>query len=142
MQKQDLIDHIHDEIGYNYRMNNLSAAVGCAQLENIKKIIIAKRKNYLWYQNAFKNLQYIKILKEPKLSKTNYWLITAVLKNYKIKNNLLKKLKKEGYGLRTTWRPLHSLKIYKNCPRDTMKNSNDFFRKAINLPSSPKLNFS
>ncbi len=141
-KKQDLIDHIHDEIGYNYRMNNLSAAVGCAQLENIKKIIIAKRKNYLWYQNAFKNLHYIKILKEPKLSKTNYWLITAVLKNYKIKNNLLKKLKKEGYGLRTTWRPLHSLKIYKNCPRDTMKNSNDFFRKAINLPSSPKLNFS
>ena len=107
-KKQDLIDHIHDEIGYNYRMNNLSAAVGCAQLENIKKIIIAKRKNYLWYQNAFKNLQYIKILKEPKFSKTNYWLITAVLKNYKIKNNLLKKLKKEGYGLRTTWRPLHS----------------------------------
>ncbi len=141
-KKQDLIDHIHDEIGYNYRMNNLSAAVGCAQLENIKKIIIAKRKNYLWYQNAFKNLQYIKILKEPKFSKTNYWLITAVLKNYRIKNNLLKKLKKEGYGLRTTWRPLHSLKIYKNCPRDTMKNSNDFFRKAINLPSSPKLNFS
>ena len=68
-KKQDLIDHIHDEIGYNYRMNNLSAAVGCAQLENIKKIIIAKRKNYLWYQNAFKNLQYIKILKEPKFPK-------------------------------------------------------------------------
>ena len=141
-KKQDLVDHIHDDIGYNYRMNNLSAAVGCAQMENIKKIIKAKRKNYLWYRKAFKKLEYVQILKEPKLSKTNYWLITAVLKKHKIKNKVLKKLKREGYGLRTTWRPLHSLKIYKNCPRDKMENSNDFFKRAINFPSSPKLNYS
>ena len=141
-KKQDLVDHIHDDIGYNYRMNNLSAALGCAQMENIKKIIKAKRKNYLWYRKAFKKLKYIQILKEPKLSKTNYWLITAVLKNHKIKNKVLKKLKREGYGLRTTWRPLHSLKIYKNCPRDKMENSNDFFKRTINFPSSPKLNYS
>ena len=141
-KKQDLIDHIHDDIGYNYRMNNLSAAVGCAQMENIKKIIKAKRKNYLWYRKAFEKLKYVQILKEPKLSKTNYWLITAVLKNHKIKNKVLKKLKREGYGLRTTWRPLHSLEIYKNCPRDKMENSNDFFKRTINFPSSPKLNYS
>ena len=141
-KKQDLVDHIHDDIGYNYRMNNLSAALGCAQMENIKKIIKAKRKNYLWYRKAFEKLKYVQILKEPKLSKTNYWLITAVLKNHKIKNKVLKKLKREGYGLRTTWRPLHSLKIYKNCPRDKMENSNDFFKRTINFPSSPKLNYS
>ena len=52
-------------------MNNLSAAVGCAQMENIKKIIKAKRKNYLWYRKAFEKLKYVQILKEPKLSKTN-----------------------------------------------------------------------
>ena len=58
-----------------------------------------------------------------------------------VKNKVLKKLKREGYGLRTTWRPLHSLEIYKNCPRDKMENSNDFFKRAINFPSSPKLNY-
>ena len=140
-KKQDLLDHIHDDIGYNYRMNNLSAALGCAQLENINKILRAKRKNFQWYFDTFKNFNHIKILREPKFSKTNYWLITAVLKNYKLKNRILKKLKPQGYGLRTTWRPLHTLKIFKNCPRDTMSNSNEFFKKTINLPSSPILNY-
>ena len=140
-KKNSLYDHVHDEIGYNYRMNNLSAAVGCAQIENIKKILLAKRKNFKWYQKIFKRLKYVKILKEPKFSKTNYWLITAILENKNIKNKLLKKLKPKGYGLRTTWRPLHSLKIFKHCPKDTMKNSNNFFEVAINFPSSPKINY-
>ena len=140
-KKQDLLDHIHDDIGYNYRMNNLSAALGCAQLENVKKILQAKRRNFQWYFDTFKNFDHIKILKEPKFSKTNYWLITAVLNNYKLKNRLLKKLKPQGYGLRTTWRPLHTLKIFKNCPRDEMQNSNEFFKRTINFPSSPILNY-
>ena len=136
-----VVDHVHDEIGYNYRMNNLSAAVGCAQIENIKRILKAKRANFKWYKQLFNKINYLKILEEPKHSKTNYWLITAVLKNLKLKNILLKNLKSKGYGLRTTWRPLHSLKIFKSCPRDNMKNSNDFFKKAINFPSSPKINY-
>ena len=53
-------------------MNNLSAAVGCAQIEKIKSNIESKRKNYLWYKKAFKNISGIKILKEPKYSNTNY----------------------------------------------------------------------
>ncbi len=136
-----IVDHVHDEIGYNYRMNNLSAAVGCAQIENIKKILIAKRANFKWYKKLFNKVNYLKIMEEPKNSKTNYWLITAILENTKLKNALLKSLKSKGYGLRTTWRPLHSLKIFKACPRDNMKNSNDFFKKAINFPSSPRINY-
>jgi perosamine synthetase len=137
----DWYDHKHDEIGYNYRMNNLSAAVGCAQIEKIKTILKAKRKNFSWYEKAFKNLSGIKILKEPKYSNTNYWLITGYLKNYKLKNKLLKTFKTKGFGFRTTWRPLHSLKIFKNCPKDSMSVSNDFFKKAISFPSGPKINF-
>lgn len=140
-KKPSLFDHDHDEIGYNYRMNNLSAAVGCAQLENINNILKAKRSNFKWYKKILKKISYIKILQEPKFSKTNYWLITAVLKDKKLKNILLKSLKEKGFGLRTTWRPLHTLKIFKNCPRDNIKVSNDFFKKTINFPSSPKLNY-
>ena len=136
---QDLYDHVHDEIGFNYRMNNLSAAVGCAQIENIKKIIKAKRKNFQFYESAFKKNTIIKIHKEPKESSSNYWLITAALNDFKLKNILLKYFKQRGYGFRTTWRPLHSLKIFKNCPRDNMNVSNEVFKKTINLPSSPQI---
>ena len=81
-------DHIHDDIGFNYRMTNLSAAVGCAQMENLKNILKAKRKNYETYKNLFKNEDDVEILKEPKNSKTNYWLIIGLVK----KNNLKKKI--------------------------------------------------
>ena len=117
-------DSAHDRIGFNYRMSNLSAALGCAQLENLAKILKAKRKNFFLYEKKFKNNKSISILKEPRYSKTNYWLITAKLKNLKDKNFILKSLRSKGYGLRSVWRPLHSLKIYKKFPRDNMKNSN------------------
>lgn len=134
-------DHKHDQVGYNYRMNNLSAAVGCAQVENIINILKAKRKNFEWYEFAFKELDEIKILKEPKYSRCNYWLITGILKNHKFKNRLLKIMKSKNFGFRTTWRPLHTLKIFRDCPKDDMKISNDVFKKTINFPSSPIINY-
>ena len=81
-------DHIHDHIGFNYRMTNLSAAVGCAQMENLKKILLAKRKNFKVYEKLFKKNSDISILKEPNFSKTNYWLIIGLVKNYKFKKKL------------------------------------------------------
>lgn len=134
-------DHIHDEIGFNYRMTNLSAAVGCAQMENLKKILKAKRKNYETYKNLFENENEIEILKEPRDSKTNYWLIIGLVKKNNLKKKIIKFYKKKGYGLRSTWRPLHSLKIFKLYPRDNIKNANVFFNRAINLPSSPIINY-
>merc|ERR1712127_246636 len=106
----------------NYRMTNLSAAVGCAQLEKINIILKAKRDNYKLYSNIFKNNDQIKILDEPKFSKTNYWLIIAILKNNKLKKELMNALTKEGIKFRSLWRPLHTLKIFKDCPRDKLEN--------------------
>jgi perosamine synthetase len=134
-----IIDSAHDRIGFNNRMSNLSAAVGCAQLENINKIIKAKRQNFILYKNAFKGSNLISIFQEPKHSKTNYWLITAKLKNVIEKNIILKSLKAKGYGLRSVWRPIHSLKAYNKFPRDNMNNSNFVFKTTINLPSSSKI---
>ena len=133
-------DHLHDHIGFNYRMVNLSAAVGCAQMENLNKIIKAKRQNYKNYTKIFKNFDEIKILKEPKNSKINYWLIIAFFKSKSLKNKFINILNKKGFDLRYTWRPLHSLKIFKDCPSDNMENSMNFFNKSVNLPSSPILN--
>ena len=61
------LDHYHDEIGYNYRMTNLSAAVGCGQLEKIKKILKSKTKNFQWYENNFKEFKCMKILREQNM---------------------------------------------------------------------------
>ena len=130
------IDNAHDKIGFNYRMSNLSAALGCAQLENLKKILTAKRKNYLLYKKAFKENNSISIMQEPKFSKTNYWMVTAKLKNLNDKNFLLRSLRSKGFGFRSVWRPIHCLKIYNKCPRDNMSNSNLIFNITINLPSS------
>lgn len=133
-------DHMHDQVGFNYRMSNLSAAVGCAQLENINKIIKAKRKNFTDYYKIFKKYKDINIIKEPPKSKINYWLITAVFENVSLRNKFIEALNKKGFEFRYTWKPLHLLKIFKNCPSDNMDNSNRFYKHAVNLPSSPILN--
>lgn len=138
-KKNGLKEHNHDKIGFNYRMSNLSAAVGCAQLENLSKILKAKRENYKLYSNELKKFNFLKILKEPKNSLSNYWLIIAQFQNKKIKYLVFKKLKSKGFICRSIWRPLHYLKIFNNCSRDKLNNTDDIFSKSLNLPSSPSI---
>ena len=109
-------------------------------LENISKIINAKKKNFNDYYKIFNGYKEIKIIKEPNFSKTNYWLITAVFKNKNLRNEFTNRLNKKGFGLRYTWRPLHSLGIFKSCPSDNMNNSDKIYDQAVTLPSSPILN--
>ena len=135
-------EYIHDEIGYNYRMTNLNAAIGCAQLENINRIISAKRKNFFLYKRLFKKNKDVQIIQEPNYSKTNYWLITLIIKkNKKLKNQVLKELNQSGFQGRSIWKPLHTLKIFEKCPRGKLKNTMDIYNRAINLPSSPIFNY-
>ena len=135
-------EYIHDEIGYNYRMTNLNAAIGCAQLENINRIISAKRKNFFLYKRLFKKNKDVQIIQEPNYSKTNYWLITLIIKkNKKLKNQVLRELNQSGFQGRSIWKPLHTLKIFEKCPRGKLKNTMDIYNRAINLPSSPILNY-
>ena len=133
-------EYIHDDVGYNYRMTNLNAAVGCAQIENIKKIIKAKRKNFISYNEIFKKYKDIKIFKEPKNSSCNYWLITILFKK-NIRNKILKLINQKGFNARAIWKPLHTLKIYKDCQRDKMTTTFDIYKNSINLPSSPIINY-
>ena len=135
-------EYIHDEIGYNYRMTNLNAAIGCAQLENINRIISAKRKNFFLYKRLFKKNKDVQIIQEPNYSKTNYWLITLIIKkNKKLKNQVLRELNQSGFQGRSIWKPLHTLKIFEKCPRGKLKNTMDIYNRAINLPSSPILSY-
>ena len=97
-------------------MNNLSAAVGCAKLENLTKIISAKRNNFKKYSKLLKNFNDVEIIMEPILQ--NQLLVSHLkCKNLKLKIYLIKNLKKNWN--RFTWRPLHQLKIFKIYPKIT-----------------------
>ena len=132
-------DHFHDKIGFNYRMINLAAAVGCAQIENLKSILAAKLKIFKAYKNIFKNTKGITLIKAPKYCKSNYWLITVLFEDKKIREKFIRNLSKKGIGSRYTWRPLQSLKIFKDCPSDKLNVSKSIFERTLNLPSSPVL---
>lgn len=132
-------DHFHDKIGFNCRMINLAAAVGCAQLENLDKIIKLKKKNFNIYNKIFKNFIDAEILEPSSETRSNYWLITVIFKNSSIKKKFEKCLKKYKINFRYTWRPLNTLKIFKSCPSDNLDNSYEIFKRTLNLPSSPHL---
>lgn len=135
---------MHDEVGYNYRMSNINAAVGCAQLENISKILRSKRRNFLFYKNFFIKEKNFFLLEEPKKCKTNFWLIALILKkpNLKLRNIILSYFHGKGYEIRPIWKPLHKLPMFKKSPKDNLLCAEKIYESVINLPSSPILNYS
>ena len=130
-------EYIHNEVGYNYRMPNINAAVGCSQFERISKLLKYKRKLARKYQIIFEDYDEVKFMKEQKNSISNYWLNTIIIdKNFKsIRDDLLQKLHKNGYQARPLWEPLNKLKMFKACPKDNLAITNDVVSRTINLPS-------
>jgi perosamine synthetase len=134
-------EYIFNETGYNFRLPNINAALGLAQLEKLDLIIKNKRNIYKIYKKYFNNEENVKLLKEPANCKSNYWLQTLVLGN-KLKNNknsIIKKGNKLNIGMRPCWKPLHTLKHLKKYPRMDMKNSIEIYDRIINIPSSSHL---
>lgn len=134
-------EYIHDEVGYNFRMPNINAALGLAQLEKINKFISAKRKLFTRYQSKLSSVKEISLFKEKKWCKSNYWLQTIILDKdqSKKKNQLLKKLHKEKIFSRPVWKLISELKPYKKCLKMNLSGSQDIYKRAINIPSSPDL---
>jgi perosamine synthetase len=131
-------EFIHDEIGYNFRMPNINAALGVGQLAKLpeflrKKAAIAER-----YKKAFAGNQYFDFFEAPSYSKSNNWLNALILKpEYaKHKNEFLEKLHAAGLKCRPLWKPMHMLEIYKNSPRGDMSVTEDLYNRIICLPSS------
>jgi len=113
--KNDNINFIHDEIGYNYGLSNINAAIGCAQIENIKKILILKRNLNLIYKEEFSNKTTYSILEEPIYSRSNYWINIVDLKTLNKKKNFLKTLLKNNIEARPVWKCNHLQKPYIDC---------------------------
>ena len=133
--------YIHDEIGYNYRLPNLNAALGCAQLEQMPQFIEAKRALFKRYALAFAGVHGISVMKEPVGCQSNYWLQTVVLDKDQVEKHdaLLHSFNEAGYMSRPAWTLMHQLAPYRHCPRMDLSVAESLAARIINIPSSAVL---
>ena len=131
----------HDEIGYNYRMPNINAALGCAQMEKLPEKIKSKRELFKRYKEEFKLILGASIFEEPSDCQSNYWLQTLLLKDdsLDLRNSVLEASNKEGIMTRPAWKLMSNLAPYRNSPAMSLESANSLYRRVVNLPSSSVL---
>lgn len=129
----------HDEIGYNYRMPNINAALGVAQLESLDELIRKKRMLHSVYQSFVSVIPGIELIKEKEYSRSNYWLQTIRLNDVNAIEDWLLGLNEAGIMSRPVWTPLHELPMYRDCPKDDLTHTEKLKKVLINVPSSSSL---
>ena len=130
--------YIHNEIGFNYRLPNINAALGCAQLKKINKFLDAKRKLFFKYKEVLESIDGIKLFNEPKNSRSNYWLQTIIL-DIGFENELediLKNTNQKNIMTRPAWNLIHEFDMYLDCPKSPLSVSESLSKRIINIPSS------
>jgi perosamine synthetase len=132
---------LHDEVGYNYRLPNLNAALGCAQLEQLGSILERKRRLAARYDAAFAGAGGVRFLREPPGTCSNYWLNAIVLDaaHEAQRDGLLAALNDAAYTSRPVWTLMHRLPMYSGCPRMDVSLAERMEARIINLPSSARL---
>ena len=128
----------HDEIGYNYRMPNINAALGCAQLEQLPSKLESKRNLFEMYKLEFSKINGISLIEEPSGCQSNYWLQGLKLEspNLNLRDKILDKLNLAELMSRPAWNLTNSLTPYLKCPSMNLENSINLFESIINIPSS------
>ena len=126
----------HDEIAYNYRMPNLNAALGFAQLEALSGKLKSKRSIAKKYQ-TWGSDNGLKFMTEPVNTKSNYWLNSAITENQEQRDLMLKVTNENKVMTRPSWTPMHQLKMNCNYYKDQMINTNWLYERLVNVPSSP-----
>lgn len=128
-------EYVHDEVGYNYRLPNLNAALGCAQMERLSAFIEAKRRLAHQYRDYLRNSE-LQFVKEPAGSTSNYWLNAVVCENRKQRDALLKATNDKGVMTRPIWRLMNHLHMYSHCLKGDLSNAEWLEERVVNLPSS------
>jgi perosamine synthetase len=128
----------HDMVAYNYRMPNINAALGCAQLEQLPEFIKNKRALAVRYQQAFAEVEGVEIFHEADYACSNYWLNILLLNEKYLteRDHLLELTNGQGIMTRPAWTLMHRLPMYMNCPRMDLSGAESLERRIINLPSS------
>lgn len=134
-------EYRHDEIGFNYRLPNLNAALGCAQLEQLPQMLANKRALFNLYQKEFATVAGVSVVQEPRDSQSNYWLQALLLDKDKSfeRDNILKITNASGYMTRPAWILMHELAAFSSCPRMDLSQAQSLSARLINIPSSSHL---
>lgn len=132
---------IHDEVGYNYRMPNLNAALGCAQMEALPALVRKKRDLADRYAAAFEGVVGVRIFREPLFASSNYWLNVLMLDEEGAgkRDEILDGANARGIHTRPIWTPMHRLPMYAGCPRMELETVASLERRVVCLPSGPRL---
>lgn len=131
-------EFVHDEIGFNYRLPNINAALGCAQMESLPRLLESKRSIALEYAKYFANSNTI-FVKEPPQANSNYWLNALILEDKPARDVFLKELNDAGVMSRPIWRLMSELAMFKDCQSDDLSNAKWLEERVVNIPSSAKV---
>ena len=125
----------HDYIGYNYRMPNINAALGCAQMENLNRYVEKKRQIAESYQNFFLAYKECQFFHEPENAKSNYWLNSILFKNRTERDHFLAYSNSQSVMCRPAWNLINKLTIYSDCLCADLTNAENIVERLVNIPS-------
>ena len=131
-------EFVHDEVGYNFRMPNLNAALGVAQMESLPQFLCSKRTLAERYGHFFEQVSG-DFVTEPSNGVSNFWLNALLLDNEQQRNQFLEATNEAGIMTRCLWRPMHLLDIYRHCQCGDLTVTEELYRCLVNLPSSVRL---
>ena len=137
-KKPHKYEYVHDELGHNYRMPNLNAALICAQLEQLDMFIENKRKLANGYESYFEE-KGIKFRTENPNTRVNYWLMCVELNDRKERDQFLYETNEKGIMTRPIWQLMYKLPMYEDCFRDKQSNAEYLEDRIVNIPSSVRI---
>ena len=127
---------LHDDVGFNYRLPNINAALGCGQIEQLGKYVEIKRQLAFKYQEWFSDIPGVEFLCEPTNAYSNYWLNSILLPNRSERDLFLESTNAAGIMTRPMWTPMHTLPMYENCQRTNLATAEEIEARLVNIPSS------
>ena len=142
-EKDDSVRYIHNEIGYNFRLSNLQAALGLAQLEQLKGFIKVKKGNYGVYKKLLKGVAGVEMLGTPEGTEPNYWFYSLIIEKKEFgmgRDEVMNRLQVKGIQARPIWQLNHLQRPYRGNQSYKIENAPRYWKRILNLPCSTNLN--
>lgn len=140
--KDDPVRYVHDNIGYNFRLTNIQAALGVAQLEQLPSILKRKKEIHELYNNSIKNIKGMSLSTTPEYANNSHWLNLLQIESTLYEadcESLMKRLEKNGIQTRPVWKLNHEQKPFRKCQNYKIEQANELVEKSLCLPSSSNL---
>lgn len=130
---------VHDEVGYNYRMPNINAALGCAQMEQLPRFLESKRETAVAYQNFFSSIPEVQFMSEPEGTRSNYWLCAVLMRDRAARDAFLEATNDAGVMTRPVWELMNRMPMFAGAQCGVLENAEFLADRIVNIPSSVRL---